>query len=453
MPGDPSVVTPSSDSDNFHLTSLTSSSSFLYLHSCHNLLSHCTNKLYTLEIHYHVLQEEIMVRTRGQVRAQQYFNQLHSTSSDDSEVSFNPAWLDTELLGRNPGADSTDPEEDRQDYDMADRHERRIQLLESAVMGMTEKFDELLSAVNPENVRPASIETARPVSPARHVPAGRGRVGGHYGESRPPPLDPRDGAYADFVTQQLRREEFAVPRLDEGKSMAPDPFVKELLVKPYMYINRPGMSTMRKKLEARDTMTFHEYLGSFVKMIRDPRAKLHDLLDVHLEHLQQVIEDAAVRDWPSVRRWSQSAFDKVENGTLDWDDRYAMQLDRMHHAILAAKPQQAHNPTPPSDRKDLPCRDYNALTGCSIPRAHSGRTVNFVHVCSMCFAVGDRQYHPAHACPRRQQGQPQQSQHTQYPRYQYQAPAPTNSAPKNLIPASQQTQGMVRPSPTNFTPQ
>ena len=96
--------------------------------------------------------------------------------------------------------------------------------------------------------------------------------------------------------------------------MAPDPFVQELLVKPYMYINRPGISTMRKKLDARETMTFHEYIVSFIKMVRDPRAGLHGLMDVHLEYLQQVVEDAAVRDWSSVRRWSQSAFDAVESG-------------------------------------------------------------------------------------------------------------------------------------------
>ena len=39
------------------------------------------------------------------------------------------------------------------------------------------------------------------------------------------------------------------------------------------------------------------------------------------------------------------------------------------------------------------------MSGCGAPRSHPGRNVNFVHMCSMCFVVGDRQYHPAHACP------------------------------------------------------
>ena len=278
-----------------------------------------------------------MVRTRGQLRAQENrgLGGYEATSSD-SEVSFNPNWLDTVLLGRQqPRTDDESDDPSEFDAMAADRQERRIQLLESAVMGMTEKFDELLSVFNPEQTTRSPAEAAR-AAPAHHVP-GRIPAGRHFEESMPSPLDPRAPAYSDYVTNQLRREDFAVPRLEEGKSMAPDPFVKELLVKPYMYINRPGMTTMRKKLEARETMSFHEYIMSFIKMIRDPRAGLKDLMEVHLEHLQQVVEDAAVRDWSLVRRWSQSTFDAVENGSLSWSDRYALQRDRMHHAILATK--------------------------------------------------------------------------------------------------------------------
>ena len=103
-----------------------------------------------------------------------------------------------------------------------------------------------------------------------------------------------------------------------------------------------------------------------------------------------------------MRRWSQSAFDAVENGSLDWTDRNALQLDRLHHAILATKGPQPSTQSQ-VEKRDLPCRDFNAMSGCSIPRSHPGRNVTFVHVCSMCFVVGERQYHPAHACPRRQQ--------------------------------------------------
>ena len=133
---------------------------------------------------------------------------------------------------------------------------------------------------------------------------------------------------------------------------------------------------------------------------------------------------------------------------MTWADRNAMQLDRLHHAIRASRTPQSNTSTQ-GEKRDLPCRDYNGMTGCNAPRSHPGRNVNFVHVCSMCFAVGDRQYHPAYACPRRQPG-PQQPTANNRPIYQS-TPIPT--APKNGVPASHQSQGMVRPIATDYLTQ
>ena len=77
-------------------------------------------------------------------------------------MSLNPSWLDRVFLGR--PADTSDDHESELGNDSeaandhvspdraADRQERRLTLLESAVMGMTEKFDEFLSIVNPEQL-------------------------------------------------------------------------------------------------------------------------------------------------------------------------------------------------------------------------------------------------------------------------------------------------------------
>ena len=164
-----------------------------------------------------------MVLTCGQARAGKYFGGFTATSSD-SEVSCNPAWLDTQLLGQRYSPDSTDSESDQQVGDMAvDRQERRIQLLESAVMAMTEKFDELLSAVNP--MLTSRGPTAVPAGSPHHEDAGARHAGRHCDEAPPAALNHRAPGCADFVSQRLRREEFAVPRLDEGKNMAQDPFI------------------------------------------------------------------------------------------------------------------------------------------------------------------------------------------------------------------------------------
>ena len=383
---------------------------------------------------------ESMVLTRLQTRLQRRNYGETTAESSESEVSFNPAWLDRVFLGRAPNdpPNDHDGEADSESSDMADdRNERRMQLLESAVMGMTEKFDELLVAVN---TQPQVATQPPPAFP--HAAPDRGR-GSPYSEVRPTPVDPRATRHSDFVTEQLRREEFAVPRSDEGKTLASDMFIRELIPKPYMYLERPGLGTLKKKLDVRDTVSFHEYVICTIKMIRDPRAGNQDLLDSHLEHLQQVVQDAAVGDWPSVRRWSQSTFDAVERGAATWEDRYGMQIERLHHAIRAARPNPTH--THQIDRRDIPCKEYNAPQGCINNRSHQGRTVTFVHACSNCFSTGERAPHPACLCPRRPPYQPPNGGGQRQYAPPNQGFTPTTPAPKNAMQASLQPR-TVRPA-------
>ena len=345
-----------------------------------------------------------MMRTRLQARLMQAGTAGESSAySTDSEVSFGSTWLDAAFLGQRPLSDPrTDPESDSTSHDMADdRQERRMQLLESAVMGMTEKFDELLTNFNCRSDQARDKQRrphqAAPVDP----PAGVRIRGRRYEEARPPHMDYRAPQFSEYVAEELQREEFAVPRHDEGKSLASSMYIKTLIRKPYMYLSRPGLVSLNKKLDARETMTFHEYIVAFIKMIRDPKAELAGLNDFLLEHLQQVTEDAATRDWPSVRRWSQTTFDAVENGTTEWQDRAGMQVERLRHAILAVRPSNVAH-TQAVDRRDIPCKDFNSPHGCSNMQSHAGRNVNFAHVCSLCFSAGGRLPHPAHTCPRRQ---------------------------------------------------
>ena len=379
-----------------------------------------------------------MVLTRSQARLYQYYGQRdgeNTTDSIDSEVSFGPAYFDHLFLGGRPDTPATH-NTTAESMDGGDnRHERRLQLLESTVMGMTEKFDSLLLQVNPSPRAPYGPP------PAPHQAASRsadlGQHGGHaYQVHRPAPLDPRLPPYADYVAEQLRREEMHVPRVDDGKPLAQDAFIKTLIPKPYMYLERPGAGTIKKKLELRETMTFHEYLVCYIKMVRDPRAGLAKQSDTLMEHLQQVVEDAATRDWPSVRRWSQVTFDAIENGTYDWADRHQIQFERLRHDLLAARSaaqrQSQYPQHNPQDRRDLPCRDYNQPSGCGMPRTHVGRTVNFVHLCSVCFQAGDRIQHPAYACNRRAPPPGTSNQLRQAP-----LPRPQLPLPKNGVAAAQ----------------
>ena len=382
-----------------------------------------------------------MVLTRYQARQFNGAAGGTSTDSEESEVSFNPNWLDRAFLGR--GIHTPAGEDDQASTTMADdRQERRIQLLESAVTGMTERFDELLSFMNPD-------QYSNPDRRAEQGTAARGATGGlHAGDARPGQgqgrgrhAESRAPQYSDYAAEQLRREDFVLPRYDDGKVLAPDMFTNDMLPKPYMYLQRPGLSTLKKKLDARESMTFDEYIISYIKMIRDPRAEQTTSLDIQLEHLQQVVEDTATRDWPSVRCWSQTMFDAVEGGSASWEDRNAVQWERLRHDIMAARaPLQQQQVR--QERRDIPCRDYNSAMGCMHPRGHAGRSVNFIHVCASCFTAGDKAPHPVHTCPQRLAGGQQVQQLGFQPRLQPMTPSPT---PKNGIGASQQFQRMVRP--------
>ena len=135
-----------------------------------------------------------MVFTRYQARLQHILRTGEtSDGSPDSEVSFNHNWLDRALLGRtvhSTHSSDDEPEHVDTDTDMADdRTDRRLTLLESAVMGMTEKFDELLSIVNPEQPVPGERRQGSRPSLTRGA-AGVHDRGRHCSESRPPPALP-----------------------------------------------------------------------------------------------------------------------------------------------------------------------------------------------------------------------------------------------------------------------
>ena len=309
------------------------------------------------------------------------------SNSPDSEIEFRPRiWSEASI-------DFEKEEEEQVTHtDMA--NERRLQLLESAVLGMSDKFDAVLSAIGS---RTDDTPPRREVTPARHVHHSPPRPGrSHHPVTHTTEANNMD----DFIQRHLQSEEFSVPRADDGKAFSADFFVTKLIPKPYMYVTRPGLNTIKKKLDARATLTFTEYVVAFLKMIRDDRAKLQPCLIQLLAHLQQVVEDAATREWQAVREWSQGTFDGVERGEYGWDDTHTIQLARLNSAIAATK--APHN-IERSDRRDMPCRDFNANSGCQYNKSHMGRNVNFAHICSLCLnQVGEKIPHSAMGCPRAQ---------------------------------------------------
>ena len=115
--------------------------------------------------------------------------------------------------------------------------------------------------------------------------------------------------------------------------------VRHLSPKPYMYLECPGLNIVRKKLDARQSMTYQEYVFAYIKMIKGNQSHL---VYFHLEHLQQLAEDALRRDWSVAGTWSQKVLDEIEKGLYEWADSQTIQMDGLNMAIKSLRPRDTH---------------------------------------------------------------------------------------------------------------
>ena len=337
------------------------------------------------------------------------------SDTDDPEISFRSHnW---------PHADSLDfgSEEIGQEGLYETNSERRLRKVENAVQGINQKFDRLLSflpsdthqtsprdrpdARSARAARPAPAPTPQPPANRHSRPTMNGQQDSTGGRDRPRGYprreDLRGPAYQGYVAEQLRREELAAERWDDGKGIAPDILTKHLEPKPYMYVKRPGLETIKKKLEARPTLTFNEYVLVYIKMVRDPRANQNRDVYFHLEHLQHLAEDALARDWTCAREWSQETLDEIEKGSYTWEDQHIIQMERIKNALAAAR----SNPKPPArEDRPQPCRDFNGERGCTFPTHHGTGHARALHACTYCLTQTGRQIttHGRATCIRRE---------------------------------------------------
>ena len=302
----------------------------------------------------------------------------------------------------------------------------RLEAVENAVQDMNVKFDSLLASLAGDRQRThATGDTldytcdpstaARPPGPAapRRPPQPTDITHGDESarfallqalQERDRPTLPRASdlrgpQYEDFIREQLRKEEFLATRNDDGKGIVSDIYVRNLSPKPYMYLERPGLNTVRKKLDARQTMTYQEYVHAYLKLMRDPRANQSHLIYFHLEHLHNIAEDALKREWAPIRAWSQKVFDDIEKGSYTWADTQTIQMERVMQALnCQANHRQYTATTGISERVDgEPCRDFNSERGCQLGKFHGSGSHRMVHSCTYCYAqTGKGGFPPKH---------------------------------------------------------
>lgn len=216
----------------------------------------------------------------------------------------------------------------------------------------------------------------------------------------------------DNVSRQMSMDAYVQAEMDRDKfhyqATGKNSFINDInspriISKPYMYLYREGVNTVKQKLECRYSMSAMEYVDATLALLADTRA--YDPLD-HQDimcHLRKVSRDSLERPWPAVRRWSQHIWDEIESGNITWLDKDLIQDERIRICLTApvSNTQGIGNATRNRNSQETLCRLFNSKQGCPHRESHIEGNFWAIHCCSYCDSVGKMCNHSVRECERR----------------------------------------------------
>lgn len=220
-----------------------------------------------------------------------------------------------------------------------------------------------------------------------------------------PHMISRQLSLEDYVQREMERDRFLVPNAGNNPYVS-NVHAVTVLSKPYMYLHREAVHTVKQKLDARYTMSAPEYIDASLALLADHRAyDPRDFQDM-IFHLRKVSRDSLERPWHAVHRWSQFIWDAIEAGDMSWADCDLIQEERLRLCLTAPPSQSmsyysASGPTKKADMHESLCRAYNSRNGCHHRQSHAEGNTLLLHNCSYCDSVGKACTHPVRDCERR----------------------------------------------------
>ena len=130
---------------------------------------------------------------------------------------------------------------------------------------------------------------------------------------------PRCRSVYTFIEEHLDDETYRVPRSEGKAHFLSDIHIKELIPKPYMYVDHLSGQTLKKK-----SITALEYINAFISLLRDKRLPYNRDHNCMFAHLHDVSRDAA------------RLFDGVVGREFNWSDTQSIQNERFslaHHMV------------------------------------------------------------------------------------------------------------------------
>jgi hypothetical protein len=148
-----------------------------------------------------------------------------------------------------------------------------------------------------------------------------------------------------------------------------------------------------------DSLSLEQFVQGFIATsLIAPRSQL-----VHrFKHLQEIMEDVQLRDWPKVRAYHKVFMHHIEQGTAHWAGCSELKASlKMRYIYMAGEPTTSKDGSgvdgatkgrkkPPSTKPGstykstmeatVPCEDFNSPDGCQEKSSHDG----LKHCCSHC---------------------------------------------------------------------
>ena len=278
--------------------------------------------------------------------------------------------------------------------------------IKGEVQGMNQKLMKIMEFMQPVHIPKAAggIGSGTSPTPTQHpAPLTIAQVDTQPhtqpGMGLPPPTVLKSlPQHQDFVEAQLRREELQHQPTEGKLHFVSDILAPKALVKPYMFLEKSGMSTLKQKLEHRHLMNKDEYLTAFLALLKKKAAYDLDDYDYLFAHLHNVSTDGLSRPWRDVLRWSQLMFDKVEARELSWKDRVDMQDERVRISMTGGGDETTSKVKGSSSNSSVACPEFNGERGCKHRHDHMDGSVKSLHVCAYCLSKGKRLHHTVTAC-------------------------------------------------------
>lgn len=221
----------------------------------------------------------------------------------------------------------------------------------------------------------------------------------------PPPAElRREENHAGQVDNMVAQEDYRQPT---GNGKAQNNNSETVFYKPYMFLDRENLETVKGRLDAQKSMTAMEYMSATLSLLDDPSAyDNRDKVNI-LKHLLAVSIDARFRPWPGVRQWTQLMWDNVERGRCTWGDFGFIQNERVRISYMSSTPSAHANPNtlqskvpvaPSQEFSNVVCRDFNNPGGCKFNHTHDVGPIKYLHICSHCDSLGRKSQHSFQKC-------------------------------------------------------